>query len=86
MVRPPTRPMAATSSMWATPTTRVENTRGAMIILISRRKMSVTTERPSATPLASAADSRAWQAQPTAMPRTIAAATMSVNRRLMPLP
>ncbi len=41
MVLTPTRPMAAESSMWAMPTTRVENTSGAMIIRISRRKMSV---------------------------------------------
>ena len=47
----PTRPMAAVFSIWAMPTTRVEKTRGAMIILISRRKISVTTERPSATDL-----------------------------------
>ena len=32
----------------AIPTTRVENTRGAMIILISRRKMSVRMEMFSA--------------------------------------
>ena len=31
--------------MWAMPATRVENTSGAMIILISRRKTSVMIER-----------------------------------------
>ncbi len=40
----PMRPTALVSPMWAMPTTRVENTRGAMIILISRRKMSVNSE------------------------------------------
>ena len=34
---PPTRPTAPASDMWPMPTTSVENTRGAMIILISRR-------------------------------------------------
>ena len=51
MVLAPTRPMAAASSIWAIPTTRVEKTRGAMIILIRRRKMSVTTLKPPATAL-----------------------------------
>ncbi len=35
---PPTRPTAPASDMWPMPTTRVENTSGAMIILIRRRK------------------------------------------------
>ena len=41
----PTRPMEEASPIWAMPTTRVENTSGAMIIRISRRKMSVMMER-----------------------------------------
>ena len=41
---PPMRPIALVSPMCATPTTSVENTSGAMIILISRRKMSVMSE------------------------------------------
>ena len=52
----PTRPMLAESSMWAMPATRVENTSGAMIILISRRKTSVTIDRFPAIALASAAE------------------------------
>ena len=40
----PMRPIDVVSPMWATPTTSVENTRGAMIILIRRRKMSVMSE------------------------------------------
>ena len=40
----PIRPTDLVSPMWATPTTRVENTSGAMIILIRRRKMSLKSE------------------------------------------
>ncbi len=40
----PTRPTDLVSPMWAMPTTRVENTSGAMIILMSRRKISVSSE------------------------------------------
>src|SRR6266480_2012340 len=40
----PMRPIDAVSPICATPTTSVENTSGAMIILISRRKMSVMSE------------------------------------------
>jgi len=39
--RPPTRPTALASPMLARPATRVAKMRGAMIILIRRRKMSV---------------------------------------------
>ena len=44
MVLMPMRPSDLVSPMWAMPTTRVENTSGAMIILIRRRKTSVTSE------------------------------------------
>jgi hypothetical protein len=37
----PTRPIDPVSPMFAIPTTSVEKTRGAMIILIRRRKMSL---------------------------------------------
>ncbi len=40
----PTRPTDFVSPRWAIPTTSVEKTSGAMIILISRRKMSVRSE------------------------------------------
>jgi hypothetical protein len=40
----PMRPIDLVSPICATPTTRVENTSGAMIILIRRRKMSVNSE------------------------------------------
>jgi hypothetical protein len=40
----PTRPSAAESPIWAMPTTRVEKTSGAMIILIRCRKMVVRIE------------------------------------------
>ncbi len=43
--RTPMRPKAATSPMCAMPATRVANTRGAMIILISRRNTAVTMLR-----------------------------------------
>ena len=41
---PPIRPTALVSPICATPTTRVVKTRGAMIILIRRRKTSVNNE------------------------------------------
>ncbi|MCY1544303.1 hypothetical protein D9M68_801780 [compost metagenome] len=41
MARMPMRPTALASLMLARPVTRVANTKGAMIILIMRRKMSV---------------------------------------------
>ncbi len=44
MALPPTRPTAPASDMWPMPTTRVENTSGAMIILISRRKIMLPIE------------------------------------------
>ena len=40
----PMRPTALVSPICATPTTRVENTSGAMIILMRRRKISVNSE------------------------------------------
>ncbi len=40
----PMRPIALVSPICATPTTSVENTSGAMIILMRRRKMSVMSE------------------------------------------
>ena len=40
----PIRPTILGSPIWATPTTNVENTSGAMIILIRRKKMSVISE------------------------------------------
>ncbi|MND90790.1 hypothetical protein D3C80_828850 [compost metagenome] len=52
MVLTPMRPTEAASSMWAMPATRVVNTSGAMIILISRRKMSVTRLRLDAAAVA----------------------------------
>ena len=44
MALPPTRPTAPASDMWPMPTTRVENTSGAMIILIRRRKIMLPIE------------------------------------------
>ena len=44
IVLSPIRPTAALSPMCAIPTTRVENTSGAMIILISRKKTVVMRE------------------------------------------
>ena len=41
----PMRPIDSVSPMWAMPTTSIENTSGAMIILISRRNMSVMIEK-----------------------------------------
>ncbi len=47
-VRTNMRPTPALSRIWATPLTRVASTRGAMIILIRRRKTSVTISSPPA--------------------------------------
>jgi hypothetical protein len=44
MVLSPMRPSAEPEPIWVMPTIRVEMTSGAMIILISRRKRSVTSE------------------------------------------
>ena len=44
MALAPMRPTALVSPICATPTTSVENTSGAMIILMRRRKMSVNSE------------------------------------------
>jgi hypothetical protein len=46
------RPTALVSPVLAIPATSVENTSGAMIILISRRKISVTIEKYPAISLA----------------------------------
>ena len=44
IVLTPMRPTADVSPIWAMPTTSVENTSGAMIILIKRRKTVVISE------------------------------------------
>ena len=63
IARRPMRPIVPVLSMLAMPDTRVANTSGAMIILISRRKMSVTIAKFAAIALASAALPAArWQA------------------------
>ena len=43
--RKPTRPSAAVSPICAMPTTSVEKTSGAMIILMRRRNSAVTIEK-----------------------------------------
>ena len=78
----PTRPTAAASSMWAIPATRVAKTRGAMIILIMRRKRVVITDRPSAKAEACSGDRKLWAAQPARTPVTMAAITKMLNRRM----
>ncbi len=55
IVRVPMRPNEVLLPMCATPATSVENTSGAMIIRIKRRKMSVTTENESASAAARSA-------------------------------
>ena len=73
MVLRPIRPIALVSPMCAMPTTSVENTSGAMIILIRRRKMSVNSEIYPATVLADSGVGRSWlHIQPTAMPASMA--------------
>ncbi len=86
MVLTPTRPMLAASSMWAMPATRVENTRGAMIILIRRRKTSVMMVRLPATSLACSGLRPWFTPQPTATPSTMAATMKAVKRRFMKTP
>ena len=83
MVLTPTRPMEAASSMWAMPATRVENTSGAMIILISRRKTSVMMVRLSATDLACSGLSPWFTPQPTRTPSTIAPTMKAVKSLFM---
>ena len=48
---PPMRPTVRMSSIFAIPTTRVEKTRGAMIILISRRNAFGSSAMPSENPV-----------------------------------
>jgi hypothetical protein len=68
----PIRPSALLSPMCAMPTTSVENTSGAIIILMRRRKMSVMSEMYPATVFAdSGVGSSAWHIQPTKMPATM---------------
>ena len=62
--------------------TRVAKTRGAMIILIIRRKMVVITERPSAKAAACSTVRKACAAQPASTPATIEAMTKMLNRRM----
>lgn len=54
MVLPPMRPTVLASPILAIPTIRVDTTKGAMIILIRRRKMSVRMEMLLAKALMSA--------------------------------
>ena len=77
----PTRPMAAESSIWAIPTTRVENTRGAMIIRIRRRKMSVMMERLPAAALASSGEKWVLIRKPVRTPKIIALAIKAGRNR-----
>jgi hypothetical protein len=68
----PMRLIAFVSPMCAMPTTSVENTSGAMIILMRRRKMSVTSEMYPATVFASSGVAIVTLSiQPTMMPATI---------------
>src|SRR5882672_11303294 len=72
MVLTPMRPIAAVSPICAMPTTSVENTSGAMIILINRRKMSVNSEMYPAVIFAdSGVGSSSWHMKPTPMPASI---------------
>ena len=72
--------------MWAMPATSVEKTRGAMIILIRRRKTSVMIDRLVATAFAPAGLAYSCTPQPTATPSTMAATMRIVKRRFMKVP
>ena len=81
IARRPTRPTERPPLMLARPVTRGENTSGAMIILIMRRKMSVMMLKYEAMSLAAAASlAYSWQPQPTAMPSSIASPMWEVRR------
>jgi len=74
-VRTPMRPTFWPSSMPASPETSVANTSGAMIISMSRRKISVMIEKYPAIALAWAGSvAPAWHAYPATTPSTIPAA------------
>ena len=84
MVLTPTRPMEALSSMWAMPTTRVENTSGPMIILISRRNTSVRMPRPPVMDFMWAGSVTVlFRMKPTTTPAIMANRTRRVKRRFM---
>ncbi|MNJ52520.1 hypothetical protein D3C77_478600 [compost metagenome] len=72
MVLTPIRPTEAASSMWAMPATRVVKTSGAMIILISRRKTSVTRLRLEAAAEAWSALRKWLRPHPVRTPKIIA--------------
>src|SRR6185312_10421553 len=79
----PMRPIAAAPSMCAMPATRVENTKGAMIILIRRRNRSVTSFSPSASEPIWGVLSHSCAASPAATPRIIARIRKSAKSRFI---
>ena len=70
---PPTRPTAPASVMCPMPTTRVENTSGPMIILISRKKIVLPIDTyPAISFSVAGSGNPEWTAPPTAIPPSIA--------------
>src|ERR1022692_1372868 len=77
----PTRAIEAVPSMRATPTVSVENTNGAMIILMRCKKLVVTNERSAAAESAAAPrPSHSCSNNPNSGPVIMAAATNQVSR------
>jgi len=78
------RAIEAAPSMRAIPTTSVENTNGAMIILMSFRNPSVTSERPAAAlSAAGPVPSSRCSSNPTSGPAIVARTTNEVRRGFM---
>ena len=81
MVLPPMRPTAPTSPSLATPTTRVESTKGAMIILMRLRNTVVMMEILEETEINRASSiPEWWRMAPATMPRTMAMMIYRVRR------
>src|SRR5579859_2403665 len=73
--------MEAAPSMRATPTTSVENTNGAMIILMSRKKLVVTSDKSAEAPSAAEPGPRAsCSTHPNKGPAIMALTTNHVRR------
>jgi len=75
--------IAAAPSIRATPTTSVENTNGAMIILMRRKKLVVTREKAPAALSAAAPLRTSCSSNPNSGPAIMAIMTNQVKRNFM---
>ena len=81
------RPTVALSLMRPTPTRRVENTSGAMIMRMARRNMVASSPSPLVIALRVAlSEINAWQARPKPTPSSMATSTHNVMPRNMQAP